>query len=480
MYPSIKITLKLLVLLILFSCAAQKKISQPDTCTVDARKWSKVNGKVKYSEWGSFSAVTTDLLDGFKAIESEEFSRYGGEKGSRIKATGYFYTAKIKNRWWIVDPEGYLCWSVAVNGVRPGNSGRNEKALDSIYHSPEQWILKTQCDLREYGFNGAGCWSDVQMIQYSNTENDGMLSYTLISNFFTNYKKQRKKLSSEELSFPVFDPEFEVSCDAQAGKFILTASDPNLLGHFSDNELPFNEKILDEYLACKDTTDPNYQVASRWMKSKEINLNKISKENREEFLGVAAEQYFRVVSSAIKKYDPNHMYLGSRLHGRPKHTESIIKAAGRYAEIISINYYGHWEPLQKHFDEWSKWADKPVIITEFYTKGDDSGLPNVSGAGWRVKTQNDRGIFYENFCLKLLQMENCVGWHWFRYMDNDPTDESADPSNNDSNKGIVDNLYHYYDPLMQHMKRLNMNRYRLIKYFDSREVKGLNANFPQK
>ena len=64
------------------------------------------------------------------------------------------------------------------------------------------------------------------------------------------------------------------------------------------------------------------------------------------------------------------------------------------------------------------------------------------------------------------QMKNCVGWNWFRYMDNDPTDTLADESNNDSNKGIVNNYYDYYQPLTHHMKELNENRYALIRYFD--------------
>ena len=176
------------------------------------------------------------------------------------------------------------------------------------------------------------------------------------------------------------------------------------------------------------------------------------------------------MSQAIKKYDPNHLYLGSRLHGKPKHNAAIFKAAGKYTDILSVNYYGQWEPSQKHFDEWAQWADKPLIITEFYTKGEDSGMANTSGAGWTVRTQKDRGIFYQNFCIKLLQMNNCVGWHWFRYMDNDPSDETADPSNNDSNKGIVDNFYTYYTPLINQMQLLNMNRYRLIEYFRERLV----------
>jgi hypothetical protein len=57
-------------------------------------------------------------------------------------------------------------------------------------------------------------------------------------------------------------------------------------------------------------------------------------------------------------------------------------------------------------------------------------------------------------------------------MDNDPTDKTADPSNNDSNKGIVDNNYQYYSPLTDHMRILNINRYKLIKYFRKKEIIG--------
>jgi hypothetical protein len=63
-------------------------------------------------------------------------------------------------------------------------------------------------------------------------------------------------------------------------------------------------------------------------------------------------------------------------------------------------------------------------------------------------------------------MRNCVGWNWFRYQDNDPTDTTQDESNNDSNKGIVDNYYEPYQPLTKRMKTLNENRYGLVRFFD--------------
>ena len=144
-----------------------------------------------------------------------------------------------------------------------------------------------------------------------------------------------------------------------------------------------------------------------------------------------------------------------------------MKVAGKYSDIISINYYGAWTPSEERMKQWGEWTGKPFIITEFYTKGVDTGFPNLSGAGWQVKTQYDRGKAYQNFCLGLLESKNCVGWHWFKYQDNDPDNKNPSAgSNNDSNKGMVDNFYGYYAPLVNKMQQLNINRYRLIEYFD--------------
>ena len=97
----------------------------------------------------------------------------------------------------------------------------------------------------------------------------------------------------------------------------------------------------------------------------------------------------------------------------------------------------------------------------------DSGMGNTGGAGWLVKTQRERGEFYENFTLGLLASKACVGWHWFKYIDNDPKEKKSDPSNRDSNKGMLNNRYEPYTPLLDSMKRINQRAYRLADYFDS-------------
>jgi hypothetical protein len=51
-------------------------------------------------------------------------------------------------------------------------------------------------------------------------------------------------------------------------------------------------------------------------------------------------------------------------------------------------------------------------------------------------------------------------------MDNDPADTTTDPSNRDSNKGIVTIRYEPYSPLLQRMKTINSNLYPLADFFD--------------
>ena len=111
-----------------------------------------------------------------------------------------------------------------------------------------------------------------------------------------------------------------------------------------------------------------------------------------------------------------------------------------------MNVYGVWTPSSEMFDLWRKEAGKPMMVTEFYAKGEDSGYKNTTGAGWLVPTQKDRALFYQNFLLGMLESKLCVGWDWFKYMDNDPEDLSTDPSNRDSNKGMVTIRYQPYRP----------------------------------
>ena len=424
--------------------------------------------------WHSFPTRTVADLTGAASDKVDaQFTRYGGQAAQTVKATGFFYATKLGSRWWLVDPEGGLFLNKGVAGVAPLRTPGAQAAFKSKFGSLTNWAAQTTSELHGLGFNGLGAWSDtVTMAAVPEP-----LNYTRIWNFMAGYGRQRGGTFTQpgHTGYPndcifVFDQAFETFCDEWAKQLAAEKNDPHLLGHFSDNELPFHSGALTNYLALP-KNDAGQRAAMAWLQTRHgtnAGVKEITVQDDHDFLEFVVARYFRIVAAAIKKYDPNHLYLGSRFYGRGLAEPEILRAAGPFVDVVSVNYYNAWTPDAARLATWERESHKPILITEWYAKGVDSGMGNIGGAGWLVKTQRERGEFYENFTLGLLESKVCVGWHWFKYIDNDPADTKTDPSNRDSNKGLFNNRFEPYAPLLESMKIINQRAYSLIEYFDGK------------
>ncbi|MEO6285422.1 MAG: hypothetical protein ABIN80_09690 [Dyadobacter sp.] len=459
-----------LVISVFQNVSAQKTTSH----TVAARK-SNAD-----TMWVNYPARTVDQLPEFKFKKEPALNKYGSWQIDPVNATGFFRIEKINERWWIIDPDGYPFIHKGVAVYRPGASEIQKKKMQEKYNDEKGWIKKESALLRENGFNGTGAWSAVDLIRAS----DAPLVYTVIINPMQSYKAEHLKRFGGKYKVAgwqgfrfdltmVFDPEFDRHVEKTIGEIAQYRDDKFLLGYYTDNELPWKTDALDIHLSSLAEDEPGYIAARKWFdnrKGKQANIEDITEDDRLAFSGFYFETYLSKVAAAIKKYDPNHMYLGCRFNqmNRQELTNpEIFKVAGKYMDIVSINHYRMWQPDPVLLKNWEKWSGKPFLITEWYTKGVDSGLPNNGGAGWLVKTQQDRGYFYQNFAIELIKSKNCVGWHWFTYQDNDPENMNVDESNRDSNKGIVDSEFNQYQPLLKEMKMLNDNVFNLIHYFNT-------------
>ena len=405
------------------------------------------------------------------AHADSDLDQYGGLADRKEKATGFFYPKKVGDRWWLVDPAGGLFLHKGVVAASRMSGPAAMAAFQKKFGSDSNWVANTTDLLRSNGFNGLGAWSDTERMRQAAQP----LVYTRIWDFMSSYGKIRGGTyqQSGHMGYPkdcifVFDPEFENFCDHYARQLTSTKDDPWLLGHFSDNEMPFKADEVINYLELPEN-DPGHQAALAWLRARHgqnATVKDVNESDKEDFLAYVADRYFRIVSSAIKKYDPNHLFLGSRFHGGELNWPQVFKATGPYVDVLAVNYYRTWTPSQAKLLMWSAESGRPILITEWYVKGEDSGMPNYSGAGWIVKSQRDRGLFYQNFVMGLLESKVCVGWHWFKYSDNDPSEPNTDPSNRDANKGIVTYRYEPYAALLNEMKPINDRTYAIADYFD--------------
>lgn len=403
----------------------------------------------------------------------EGLDRFGGVPSKLTRTTGFFHTEKVGNRWWLVTPDGGLFISRGMNAVSQIDTKGGKETLKNKFGNPQAWAGQTLGLLRADGFNTLGAWSDATVLKSETLP----MARTVLWSFMSGYGKKRggTRQDAGHTGYPndcpfIFDPGFETFCEDYAQRLDVSKDDPWVIGNFSDNEMPWSRKMLENYLTLP-ATDPGHIAAAEWLLARQGSAAEkpaITDSDRAAFLGFALNRYLVVTSAAIRKHAPHHLVLGPRLHETVFDLPEVFAALGRHADILCMNYYRAWAPDKKRLEMWHHESGKPLMMTEFYAKAEDSGLGNTGGAGWLVKTQKDRGAFYQNFTLGLIESGICVGWSWHRYADNDPDDKKVDPSNRDSNKGVVSNRYEPYVDLLESMKSINQRAYGIAEHFDSR------------
>jgi hypothetical protein len=376
------------------------------------------------------------------ARKPDAVNRYGGSLKHKQKATGFFYVMKTSGRWWLVDPDGHLFFMKGVNSVQSKRVGSTDG---------KAWAKETYDLLHETGFNTLGRWTDEDKFKEAGVP----MPWCSTTSFMKEYAKRRPSeygaSGFPEETLPVFDDAWAEFCESYAQKEVAKLKDdPWLLGHFSDNELPFRPDALSKYLSLP-KEDAGYKAAVRWMGENRIRPSKATDDEvQNAFLEVVARRYFETVAAALKKADPNHLYIGSRLHGRCI-SEPVIRAAGA-CDVISINYYHRWLPEEERMENWEEWSESPFFVSEFYAMRVASKETEPEGVGFRVFNFEDAAAFYHTHTVSLLKdVPSCVGWHWFKYADDEP----------DWQKGIVGNDGTVHQPLVDGMKIVNDQVYSL-------------------
>lgn len=433
-----------------------------------------------------------------------DFDVYGGWMNPKMRqeATGYFHTAEIDGRKWLIDPLGYPCYVLTMSGVAVNylNSPHQKAAALRLYGTEEKFLLATVRWLKDdLGFNGGRSLFEIESPFVVQGAFGVMSSYG--SSIGTNSSVGGSTVFSENNTMNVFDPGFVTHAATRMTQHSANVENPWVLGYTTDNELPMDEAMLDNYLKIDPTKKINgkyvnlYSYAAAWTWFVNITgkanptAADITDDLRQLFRGFVYDRYFKVIREAFDANHPNHLLLGCRFLTKVKNAPWVLRFSSLYLDAMTINWYGQWTPSADDIYEITKNSNVPLMVTEFYTKAlendgsfDDPNDPlkNTRGAGWIVRTQQDRADFYQNFTLRLIESKNFVGWQWHQYLDDDDSPEVIyetdgvtwrDQSNIDANKGIVNNWHEPYEELCSAMAEINKNAYRLALHFDAKYAK---------
>ena len=420
----------------------QWSLNAANNFTVPVENWKSNRFARTLSTLGQSTANA--FLSSEYAEHIAEYDVYGGitNAGFTGKATGFFHVEHYQGRPYVIDPLGNPYFAVGMDEVNiRGTENQQDYAVDE-FGSKEGYFKEITAKLQEMGVNTAHVSDDAAVLAVEN-------GLSLVINFSTvgSYMKSLGRSSLAEglgdnnNTRCIFEPGFVKEANKVIKRQIEKygyVDNPRIFGYTSDNELPSELNMLDNYLTVDPLSDNtnafSYATAWTWL-ARRMNDPYPTLEKylaspelddiRREFMGFWYARYYKVVSEAIAAVDPNHMYMGSRANLNALTEEWIIRAAGHYTDLTTANLYGGMNPSADTINNLYRFTGKPFIVTEFFAKANDAidangfKLANSTGAGILVQTQQDRADYYEHYVLALLESQACVGWTWYRMRDND-------------------------------------------------------------
>lgn len=386
---------------------------------------------------------------------------------------GFFHVENSDGIWWLINPQDQRTLSIGVDHIsyrgdrlKGGGPSPYLVAVQKQYPSQMAWDLEALARLERWDFNTIGAWSDPQLWNYH-------VPYVMILNIAAHAGANWQKGRPVDVYSPQF-PQVAREIADQAG--IPRTNDRDLIGYFSDNELRWGadwrgrQSMLEMYLAMPQSAPGHLQavrflrvryndnlpaLARAWGIHRPKDFDYLRQAGRTAayradaaaFLGQVAARYFQVCANAIHQADPNHLYLGARFSlplPRP------VAEAARIADVVSVNIYAR-DP-RPQVRRLYRLTGKPILVTEFAFRAQDSGLPNTQGAGPKVPNQAARGAAYRQFVTALESLPEAIGYHWFEWAD-EPAAGRFDGEN--SNYGLVNIHDQPYRIFLQAVRQTN-------------------------
>ncbi len=433
--------------------------AQPFPDKIDSEDDLKKDAATEQKYYDSFSKQKRDVFGGFP----------GTQQSLGLKKTGFFHVEKSGKRWFLVDPDGNAFFHVGICGFNPSDDftyteGReaifewlpprtgefstawhanpwwNERAF-SFYvanlvrkygkpYDADVWASRMIDRVRAFGFTSAGAFGGVPK---AFAEKD--FPYIRMFDFWG----LGFDIPGARGFFDPFNPELAKKVDDVFSKTVAGhADEKGVIGYYLANEQAAED--LPKALAALDGSFAVKKELVAFLKKKYGNkiqsfntawkmdvksfddltgrglplTTDTAKTDIKAFTGLFLDKYYSLLRDTFRKYDKNHLLLGSRWQPQSI-DEQLVKTCEKYCDVISVNYYT--DKIDKaYLDKLRGWAgDKPFLLSEWhYTCPAESGLPGGHG---NRNTQKERGLAYRNYVETAASLPYVVGVEWFTLVD---------------------------------------------------------------
>jgi hypothetical protein len=467
-------------------------------------------GKVKSeAEFAGDRAAEAAYYKGFARAAVD---KWGGIPGSGrklgLKATGFFHVEK-KRSWLLVDPDGEACFHLGICGFGSSDDYTavenrkelfawippHEGAMAEAWHPDKWWNSRAVSfykanvirkygsfdaealagrmveRVRAVGFNAAGAFSPAPAAFAS-------LNFPRVSTLPLNAWQFAPAIPGVRGIFDPFDEGLAARMDRLfAEKVAPSAGDPLIIGYFLDNEQAFED--LPRAVPALPAKHPCKRELVRQLRGRYADIaafNAAWKADAPDFESLAErglavttqaayedmrrytesflEKYYSLIAASFRKCDRNHLLLGNRWQPGTANSEALCRIAGRYMDVISVNYYtcGVDTAFVKRIYDWS--GGRPQMWSEFYfTAAAESA---VSASNNDMPTQKARGEAYRDYAGHAAATGFVIGIEWFTLIDQATAGRFFEGANGErANTGLFNVADRPYKDCLAEMARAN-------------------------
>ncbi len=444
---------------------------------------SKMEKQSQFHNKSRFEVAPADAS--FSALQ---FDAYGGTTlGPKFSKSPHFRTQKVGNRWWLIDPDGHLFFSMGVDSVTvddptvvsnrsqifnnlPENSGEFSKfysPLGFVVSGPtstglqydfarqnlefrygpnyrSDFIKEISSRFHNWGFNTIGNWSDQTLEQTDN------LPYTATAQI---YGDTRTLDGAPDPWLPSFIPTATESIESNR----FAKNDSHCLGIFVDNEIAwgsFNGPGRFFYFNAalgSSPEEPAKQKLIGFLKSKYSSISSLNQSWQTQYSSWANLMVSKNRMSAAQLasgpmradalhfdamvYDKYFSTVAGLVHQLLPGalylgcrlnvwTPECLAACSRYADVVSFNLY---RPNMTTDVLNGMAVDKPVIVSEWSVPTESTGY--FTRGPLDATSEQDRASHADVFLKSALKIPNVVGLHWFSYRDEPASGRTLDGEN---------------------------------------------------
>jgi len=406
-----------------------------------------------------------------ESTNSYEYDKYGGWTGRKFEATGFFHVVK-DDRWWMVTPEGNAFLSFGINHLHVdwfrqayqrasmqqllGISDMDDK--EELYPALRRWFLQT-CE--EFGFNTVGVHNNPLDELINNPEPGLPYMQPICPVDIPHYKEAMP----DEAFKDIFSQEFAGECDLLARQIAEVKKDDPYLLAYSMTDCPLfteedcreradtiggkkrgarigwprrlrnlgadaagkkvyvktmNKIYRGDIAVFNETYNTDFssfdalEAAKNWRLQTDLSNGNEIRDNVE-FLKICVDRYYQVAKDAIRRYDPNHLFVGDKLHANTDSVDTVLPVTSKYTDMVMYQMYAQYDIQKIGLDRWSKVVDKPFL------NGDAAYSMSMDDMPWPfgpiANSLEQRAAWTREFMEKAFARPEFVGWHYCGIID---------------------------------------------------------------